>query len=302
MKALPLVAAKSILHRVRFDSHAWFGVDYTINIYRGCCHGCIYCDSRSECYRIDDFDTVRAKENAVELLETELRRVRRSGPSPVVVGMGSMSDPYNPYEKTYGLTRRALEAVDHRGFGIALATKSDLVARDRDVLAAMAVHSAALVKMTITAADDELSRRLEPHAPPSSARLRAIRTLTETGVFCGVLFMPILPFLTDSEANIRAVVRLAAAHGARFIHPMFGVTLRENQREYFHDRLDELFPGLKRQYVRRFGDSYLCFSPRADRLKAVLEAECENLGLLCHMPDIIGAYKRNQGPVWQTLG
>lgn len=300
MTVLPLVAAKSILHKVRFDGSQWFGVDYTINIYRGCCHGCIYCDSRSACYRIDDFDTVHGKENAVELLEAELGRVRRSGPLPVV-GMGSMSDPYNPWEKSHRLTRRALEAVNRRGFGIAVATKSDLVARDGDVLASMAERSAALVKVTVTAADDGLASRIEPHAPPPSARFKAIQALTNAGVFTGVLLMPVLPFLTDAEANIRAVVRLAAAHGARFVHPMFGVTLRENQREYFHARLEALFPGLKRQYVRQFGNSYLCLSPRAERLKAVLEAECEALGLLWRMADIIRAYKRTRWPVWQTI-
>lgn len=302
MTGTPGVPAKTILHKVRHDPDRWFGIHYAINLYRGCCHGCVYCDSRSACYRIEDFDQARSKIRAVEILEAELSRLRK--PDGLVAGMGSMSDPYNPREKDLELTRRALMALRRRGLGMALATKSDLVVRDLDILADS--RAPALVKITVTAADDGLARRLEPCAPSSSARLKALRVLAEAGVFVGILFMPVLPFLTDSEGNVRRVVRLAAENGARFVYPLYGVTLRDRQRAYFQARLDECFPGLWRRYARTFGNTFMCFSPRAEKLRAVFETECDARGLLHHMADIVRVYgqarKKTREPAWPTLG
>lgn len=256
-----------------------------MNLYRGCCHGCIYCDSRSSCYGIEDFDTVRAKENALFLLRNELSRKVKKG----VVGMGAMSDPYNPFEREALLTRHALELLSAYAFGAALATKSDLVTRDIDVLQEISSHSPVLVKITITCADDALAKKIEPHAQSSSRRFETLSRLSEAGIFCGVLLMPVLPFLTDSEENLLAILRQASACGARFVYPALGVTLRDNQRDWYYARLDERFPGLSGKYRRQFGSAYRCSSPKARPLWNALKAEGDRLGLLLSMREIVRA-------------
>lgn len=282
------VAAKTIITRCK--SRAWFGTDYNMNIYRGCCHGCIYCDSRSDCYHIERFGIVRAKENALHIIRDELRSKVRTG----VVGTGSMSDPYNPYEEREQLTRHALELLDAYGFGVAVTTKSDLIKRDLDVLQGIQEHSPVLCKVTVTTWDDHLASKVEPHAPSPSRRLEAVKALADAGLFTGILLMPVLPYLEDNEDNILEIVRRAAESGARFLYPAFGVTLRQNQREYFLDKLEEAFPEqrLKERYVRRYGSSYECHSPRAKALWQSFAAACDSAGLLYKMQDIVRGYKQ----------
>lgn len=147
------IPAKTIVTKTK--SPEWFGMDYNMNIYKGCCHGCIYCDSRSECYHVENFDKVRAKENALQIIRDDLRRKVKKG----VIGTGAMSDPYNPFEEKLCLTRHALELVDAYEFGIAIATKSPLITRDADILSGIKEHSPVLCKITITTADDELSKK-----------------------------------------------------------------------------------------------------------------------------------------------
>lgn len=284
---MEFISAKTILSGYA-ENNPWFGCNYNMNLYKGCCHGCIYCDSRSACYGVERFDEVRAKENALGTLARELRAKRRKG----VVGMGAMSDPYNPFEKTLELTRGALALLDRFGFGAALATKSDLVLRDTDVLQSIAAHSPTLVKITVTAADDALCRKVEPHAPLSSARFAAIEKLSSSGIFTGILLMPVLPFIEDTEENIAAIVRRAGESGARFIYPGFGVTLRQNQREWFFDRLDERFPGVKEKYLAAFGNAYECHCPNHRALWTVFRDVCRQHGILYRMADIIAAYKK----------
>ena len=286
------IPAKTILSGWRPGS-GWFGINYNMNLYRGCCHGCIYCDSRSACYGIEDFGRVRAKENALALLRDELRRKVRPG----IVGMGSMSDPYNPFEKELQLTRHALELLDAYGFGAAVATKGTLITRDADILREIASHSPVLCKITVTTCDDALAAKLEPRAPSSSARLAAVEKLAGQGIFTGVLLMPVLPFLEDTPDGVRRLVRAAYNAGARFVYPAFGVTLRQNQRAYFLDRLDELFPGagLRARYVRQFGTQYECRSPRARELWQAFTGECRATGLLYGMQDIVAAYRQGYG-------
>lgn len=285
MKYIP---AKTIITKTK-NANMWFGTDYNMNIYKGCCHGCIYCDSRSECYRIDHFDEVRAKENALTIIRDELRRKSGSG----VVATGAMSDPYNPFEKELQLTRHALELLDAFGFGAAIATKSVLMTRDIDVLTGIMEHSPVLCKVTVTTADDQLSKMIEPGAPPSGKRFEMIEELSGHGIFTGVLLMPVLPFLEDSEENVKEIIRLTAEAGGRFIYPAFGVTLRQNQREWYYDKLNELFPGqgLVEQYIKRYGNYYECRSPKAKKLWAVFARECEEKGILYKMKDIISAYR-----------
>ena len=279
------IPAKHLLQRNR-DTQ-WFGTDHTMNIYRGCCHGCLYCDSRSDCYRIERFDTVRAKADALRILRDDLARKAR----PAFIATGSMSDPYNPFEEELQLTRHALELIDAYNCGVAIATKSGLITRDIDILTSIQSHSPVVCKITVTTRDDALAAKIEPHAPPPSRRLAALEELAGAGLFAGVLLMPVLPFLEDSEAGMLAVVEGAAKAGARFIYPAFGVTMRQGQREYFLDGLERAFPGegLKERYLRRFGGRYWCASPRAGKLWEAFTAACRESGILYEMKSIIRA-------------
>lgn len=285
---MELVPAKTILARPKDDS--WFGNDYNMNLYRGCCHGCIYCDSRSECYHVDDFDRVRLKKDALKILEHELQTKRKKG----VVGVGAMSDTYNPFEQKEQVTRGALQLLEKYGFGVALDTKSSLVLRDIDLLREISAHSSANIKITITTTDDSLSKILEPNVCVSSERFRAIRQISEAGIFTGVLFTPMLPYITDTEENVTQMVQLAHENGARFVFPMFGVTLRQNQRDYYYNKLEEHFPGLRQKYVNVYRSNYFCGSPRTRQLRALFQKECAKYGLLFRMQDIIAAYKKTE--------
>ena len=280
------IPAKTIISAYNASS-PWFGHNFTMNIYKGCCHGCIYCDSRSECYHVENFDEVRIKENALAIIERELKSKRKSG----VIGTGAMSDPYNPFEKELQLTRAALGMINAHRFGIAIATKSDLVTRDIDILREIQTHSPVLIKLTITAADDELSKKIEPNVNVSSRRFAAVKALTDNGIFAGILLMPVLPFIADTDDNIREIVQRGYDSGAKFIYPGFGVTLRMNQSQWYYDKLDMLFPGMKEKYIRHFGNSYECPSPRANQLQQIFQRECESRGILYKMKDIISAYK-----------
>ena len=279
------VPAKTII--ARNYASQWFGTDYNMNIYRGCSHGCIYCDSRSDCYQIEDFDTVRCKKDALRIIERELSKKRIKG----VIATGAMSDPYNPFEKQYQITRNALKLVDRYGFGIAIDTKSDLVVRDIDILRKIKRHSPAIVKITITSGEDTLSKKVEPHVAVSSLRFAAIKALSEAGLYCGILLMPVLPFIEDNEENILSIISQAKNNGAKFIYPAFGVTLRQNQRLYFYQKLDEEFPGFKEKYIETFGNAYQCNAPHADSLYKIFQQECEKVGILYKMQDIISGYK-----------
>ena len=276
------IPARHLIHRSR--STEWFGTDHTMNIYRGCCHGCLYCDSRSDCYRIGDFDTVRAKADALRTLRDDLARKAR----PAFVNMGAMSDPYNPFEQELRLTRHALELLDAYGCGVAIATKSDMIVRDIDILTSIQRRSPVICKLTVTTADDALAAKLEPNAPPPSARLGALKELSGAGLFAGVLLMPVLPFLEDSDEGVLAVVEAAARAGARFIYPAFGVTMRQGQREYFLAGLERAFPdrGPKERYLRQYGDRYQCASPRARALWTVFTLACREWGVLYDMRSI----------------
>lgn len=207
------IPAKTILQKNKTSE--WFGNDYNMNLYRGCCHGCIYCDSRSECYHIDNFDTVKAKENCIEILRDELQRKVKTG----VIGTGAMSDPYNPFEKDERLTEKALMLIDAYNFGATVITKSALITRDIDLYKQISEHSPVLCKMTITSADDDLCRLTEPNVSVSSERFEALAKMSENGLFTGITLMPVLPFIEDREDNIVKIVRTAHQCGVRCIYP-----------------------------------------------------------------------------------
>lgn len=284
---MEFIPAKSMIYKNKDTS--WFGIDYTMNIYKGCCHGCIYCDSRSDCYSIDNFDTVRAKDNAPLMIRNELQKKRNTG----VIGTGSMSDPYNPFERKYGLTRSALEFIHSNKFGVAIATKSDLITRDIDILARIKQHSPVLAKITITSCDDELCKLIEPHVAVSSKRFSAIEQLASHDIFTGILLMPVLPFIEDNEDNIKGIIQLAKDSGAKFIYAAFGMTLRQNQREWYFNKLDQHFPHLKKKYIQQYGNAYECPSPHTDALWRMFTKECNRHGILYRMNDIIHAYRNS---------
>jgi DNA repair photolyase len=244
----------------------WFGLKYTMNLYRGCEHRCIYCDSRSLCYGIEDFDgEVLVKANALELLRRELARKRIKG----YVGTGSMNDPYMPLERKLRVTGQALEIIAEFRFPVHVLTKSDLVLRDADILQAIQQETSAVVSFTITTPDDALARQVEPGAPPSSARFAAMATLAGQGIRTGVLLMPVLPFLEDKPEAIAEIVNRAHDCGASHVIASFGMTLRDRQRAHYYQELDRRFPGLSERYPQAYGERYFAPAANADRLEAL---------------------------------
>ena len=274
------IQAKTLLARVKGPDD-WFGLYYNMNLYRGCQHQCIYCDSRSECYQIEDFDhDVLIKANAVELLQRELAGKRVVG----TIGTGSMNDPYMPLEAEVRLTRRALEVIAAAGFPVHVITKSDLVVRDSDLLEEISRKTYAAVTFTVTTAEDALSKRLEPGASVSSRRLAALQVLSQRGLLAGVALMPVLPFIEDTQENIRLILRLAQAAGAKYILPAFGMTLRDRQRRYYYAKLDLLFPGLRPRYEQAFGERYSAAARNARHLGQVCAEMCVELGMATKIP------------------
>jgi DNA repair photolyase len=247
------IPAKSILSPVRQGPDNVFGVRYNANFYRGCQHACIYCDSRSKCYGIEDFSKIQVKENALDMLVCELRAKRTKG----VIGFGSMNDPYMPIEKELEIVRQAIKIINQYRFPLHIITKSCLVERDIDLLHESSKTWAA-VSITITTADDELAKKIEPGAPPSSLRFATIRKLSEAGIYTGITLCPVLPFITDQRSNIAEIVRLAKETGAKYILGFMGMTLREGQREYFYGQLDKHFSSLRQKYEHTFGNQYQC--------------------------------------------
>lgn len=272
------IQAKSILSPLRSKGFDPFGIAYNMNIYRGCQHQCVYCDSRSNCYQIENFAEILVKENAIGLLQQELAGKRKKQ----TIGTGSMNDPYMPVEKELGLTRKALELIYRYQFPIHIITKSNLVVRDMDILRQITKVYAA-VSFTITCNDDKLSRILEPGAPVSSERFEAMKVLSAAGVYTGMIISPVLPWITDSVDNIKELLNHAHQVGAKYVLMWPGLTQRHGQREWFYNKLDEHFPGLKEKYIDRFGNTYECDSPNAEALNKTYYQICSKLRLATKM-------------------
>ena len=249
-----------------------------MHLYRGCAHGCVYCDSRSTCYRFTHpFEDIEVKQNAPELLEEILRRRR----SRFVISTGSMSDPYQPCERELGLTRRCLELIDRYGFGASVITKSDLVLRDLELFERIHGKAKSVLQMTLTIADDALSRTLEPNVCTTTRRYEVLKAFQAAGVPTVVWLTPILPFLTDTEENLRAILDFCFDAGVRGIVSFgAGVTLRDGNREYYYRALDRHFPGLSDVYRKRYGNAYEASSPNRDALLRIFHDECEKYGVL----------------------
>lgn len=249
-----------------------------MNLYRGCVHGCIYCDSRSRCYRIDHpFEDVEVKRNALELLDAALRKKRRRG----MLSTGAMTDPYIPEEEIFGLTRGAMRLALRHGFGFTLQTKSTRVLRDLPLLQELNARTRCVVQMTLTTADEALCRKIEPNVSATLERARALQTLADAGVPTVAWLTPILPFINDTPENLLSVLRLLKGAGVRgVIFFGAGLTLREGSREYFYAQLDRLFPGLKERYARTYGLRYEIPSPDNDRLCRLFHDFCESNNLM----------------------
>ncbi len=250
-----------------------------MNIYRGCLHGCIYCDSRSLCYQMNHkFEDIEVKANAVGLLENTLRRKRNK----CMIGTGAMSDPYMPIEEKLGNMRKCLEVIERYGFGVTMITKSTKVLRDLDLLKKINEKSKCVVQMTLTTYDEDLCRIVEPNVETTYERFRALEILRDNGIPTVVWLCPILPFINDTEENIRGILDYCVRAKVKgIINFDMGVTLRDANREYFYKKLDEHFPGLKEKYIRMYGNSYQLSSPNSRQLNMIYKSECIKNGIMC---------------------
>nr|WP_330361233.1 radical SAM protein [Butyrivibrio sp. AD3002] len=249
-----------------------------MNIYRGCTHGCIYCDSRSKCYQFTHpFEDIEVKQNAPELLEQALRSKRKK----CMIGTGAMSDPYMHCEKELLLTRRCLEIILENGFGAAVQTKSDLILRDIDLLSEINRSAKCVVQITLTTYDDELCKILEPNVCNTKRRIEVLEMMRERGIPTVVWLTPILPFINDTKENIEAILNECVRTGVKGIIDFgMGLTLREGDREYYYAALDKNFPGIKEKYIKRYGNAYELPSPNSKELKALFRNICKENNIL----------------------
>lgn len=249
-----------------------------MNLYRGCSHGCIYCDSRSICYHMEHaFEDIEVKENALELLESALKRKRKK----CMIGTGAMTDPYIPLEMELGNVRRALGLIEKYGFGFSVLTKSKLLMRDLDLLQKINEKTKCVVQMTLTTYDDELCRKIEPGVCVTSERVEVLKRLRDAGIPTVVWLCPILPFINDTPDNISGILNdcmEAKVYGV--ICFGMGVTLREGNREYFYRQLDRLFPGLKERYIRSYGNQYMLESENSAELNRLFHHICGQNGIV----------------------
>ncbi len=254
-----------------------------MNVYRGCTHGCIYCDSRSACYQFTHaFEDVEVKQNAPQLLDKALSARRKQ----CMIGTGSMSDPYQPCEEKVRLTRRCLEVIERHGFGAALQTKSDRVLRDIDLLSAINDRAKCVVQMTLTTWDDALCAVLEPNVCNTRRRVETLEALRRRGIPTLVWLTPILPYINDTEENVLPILEACADAGVKGIVCFdMGLTLRQGDREYYYAALDRHFPGLKARYIREYGNRYEVPSPNRGRLMALFRDTCEERGMLWRPED-----------------
>ena len=249
-----------------------------MNIYRGCQHGCIYCDARSKCYQMNHrFEDIEVKENAPELLENALKRKRRK----CMIGTGAMSDPYIPLEKELKLTRRCLEIINRYGFGVTVQTKSASVMRDIDLFTKINDKSKAVLQMTLTTADESLCRIIEPNVSVTQERFETLKAFHENGIPSVVWFSPFLPFINDTKENIDGLLKYCIDAKIRGIICFgIGLTLRDGDREYFYSRLDKHFPNMKERYIYTYGNSYQLTSSNNNVLMNRISEVCRNHGIM----------------------
>ncbi len=249
-----------------------------MNLYRGCTHGCIYCDSRSKCYQFTHaFEDIEVKQNAPQLLEAALRSKRKA----CMIGTGSMSDPYMHCETELRLTRRCLEIILQYGFGLAIQTKSDRILEDIDLLEAIHQKAKCVVQITLTTYDDALCKLIEPNVCNTKRRIEVLKEMQKRGIPTMVWLTPILPFINDTKENISAILKACIETGVKGVICFdMGMTLREGDREYFYAALDQHFPGLKQTYMERYGNAYEVPSPNARELMGLFRKTCRENGMM----------------------
>ena len=258
-----------------------------MNLYRGCVHGCIYCDSRSDCYQMNhDFEDIEIKGNAIELLENVLRKKRKK----CMIGTGCMTDPYIPLESKLCNMRKALELIDSYGFGVSIITKSDLILRDLDLLKSINEKAKCVVQITLTTFDEDLCKKIEPNVCTTKRRAEVLNILRDNDIPTVVWLSPILPFINDTKQNIEGILNYciqAKVYG--IVCFGMGLTLREGNREYFYAQLDRLFPGLKERYMRRYRNQYIIDSPNSGHLMHLFHQTCGTHGIV-HSKEQIFSY------------
>ncbi|MCR5591908.1 MAG: radical SAM protein [Lachnospiraceae bacterium] len=259
---------------------------FGMNIYRGCTHGCIYCDSRSRCYQFTHpFEDIEVKRNAPELLDAALKSKRKK----CMIGTGAMSDPYMHCEEDLRLTRKCLEIILQNGFGAAVQTKSDRILRDIDLLSEINQSAKCVVQMTLTTYDDDLCRILEPNVCNTKRRIEVLEEMHRRGIPTVVWITPILPFINDTEENIMAILNECVRVGVKGIIDFgMGLTLREGDREYYYAALDKHFPGMKERYIKQYGNAYELQSPNAEKLTGLLRKICKDNGILSTPDECFG--------------
>ena len=258
-----------------------------MNLYRGCTHGCIYCDSRSECYQMKhDFEDIEVKNNAAQILEKQLVKKR----VPCMIGTGAMCDPYIHLEEELHVTRQCLDVIEKYDFGLAIQTKSARILRDIDLLKAINVKAKCVVQMTLTTFDEDLCRVIEPNVSTTAERIKVLEAVRDTGIPTVVWLCPTLPFINDTEENLRGLLDYCVRAKVQGILCFgFGTTMRDGSRECFYKKSDEHFPGMKQKYIRTFGNSYECRSPNHSRFMGIFQSECKKHGIL-YKPDDVFAY------------
>lgn len=267
MKGMHFVEAKGILSS-----------NNGMNIYRGCTHGCIYCDSRSKCYGFThEFEDIEVKINAPQLLEKALKSKRKK----CMIGTGAMCDPYLHIEENLKLTRKCLELIDQYEYGVAVQTKSTRVLRDMDLLKSINDKTKAVVQMTMTIYDETLCKILEPNVSTTKERFETLLQFKEAGIPTVVWLTPILPLINDTEENIRGILGYCVEAGVKGIICFgMGVTLRDGNREYFYKALDKHFPGIKNKYIRTYGNAYDIPSPNNEKLLEIFKEVCVKNGMI----------------------
>lgn len=260
-----------------------------MNIYRGCTHGCIYCDSRSKCYGFTHpFEGIEVKQNAPVLLEQKLRSKRKK----CMIGTGAMCDPYLHCEEQLGLTRKCLELISQYGYGVSVLTKSDRILRDLDLLRRINQGSKAVVQMTLTTYDDKLCSILEPNVCVTSRRVEVLRKMREEKIPTVVWLTPILPFINDTEENLKGLLEYCVDAGVKgIVNFGMGVTMREGNREYFYRALDQNFPGLSETYRKKYGYAYELDSPNKERLMHIFRETCRKAGIRYRTEEVFAYLK-----------
>lgn len=287
------IDATTVIRRCKpIWNYLWF--DYAMEIYRGCSHGCIYCYARSNYYeKTDNFSNIRAKKDVLRIVRDELRRKVKTG----VVLVGGVADSYNPKEKELKLTRNTLELLNAFNFGVCIITKSNLVTRDTDIFLDIKEKAPASVNFSITCADDELCKKIEPYVASSTERFKALEHLSKNGITTGVMMDPMIPFITDTKENVVEMVKKAKYYGASYMYLSTQVTMADIQREYFLQEAEKNFPGITEKFRERYKNYYRCWSYDAKKLWNIFVEACDKEDLRFNMRTINLAIQSKYYPI-----